>query len=143
MKETETEAKAFATISKKIDLRLIYRVKGRDKLFVPVSPVNKGGMVGMCEFMGVNTISVHQNAIECLNNFTFYANSGNGVTMGQAFDNIEALDNETTLGLKGMLAESLMNTICPDFDQNYFKPYHAIRFMNWYFEIKEKINLQP
>ena len=65
------------------------------------------------------------------------------ITLLDAFDNLqEFCDNDVTSSNEQMIVgiKSQMNVICPDYDPDMFKDYHAKKIVKWYDEIITAIN---
>lgn len=122
-----------------INFDIIYRVKGKKNLFMPlVKKATKSGMISLIEVGVDNSITVNKDKCDCLGEYVFYKNDSTKIKMGQVFDNLEKCTLEE-LGKKN--DAELMDIMCPNYDAERFKNYHGELVMGWYFEIKEKIDL--
>lgn len=127
------------TFGEGINFNIIYRVKGKKNLFMPLSAEpQKSGMIGMIEVGVDNAISVHKRDLECLGHLEFHTVSNGVLKMGNVFDNLEKFTLEE-LGKKN--DKELMEIMVPEYHPDLFKSYHGEKVMLWYFEIKEKIKI--
>lgn len=135
---TPETPKKEQTFGETIDFFHLCRVKGKKPLFFPRSYANKSGIVAMEEFFGSQICYPVTEDIERLSDFRFYKEDGKVITMTEVFDNLnnkfgELLDLEVN--------PDIMEIMVPGYDKEKFKSHHAIKVLNWYLEIREKIKL--
>jgi len=108
-----------------IDFRLIYRVKGQNKLFSPKVDKNKAGIIPMYEYLNErNKIVVPFKDLICVGNYV------KGVSMAYIFNELNKyFIDEDALFIYGV--ENL--------NKLELKPYQVTQICNWYNEIKNKI----
>jgi hypothetical protein len=125
-----------ATMSQKIDLTQVYRVKGESGLFTISSEPNKSGIIGMRRFGGGETVkSLRVKDLENLSLLRFFFIPPNktqeemvgkkyALTLGQVLDNLEKAEKE---GKK-----LSMEIAVPNYDEDEFKPYHFKSVIKYY-----------
>ena len=108
-----------------IDFRLIYRVKGKSKLFSPKIDKNKSGIIPMFEYLNEkNKIVVPFKDLVCIGNYV------KGVSMAEMFN---SLNNE--------FIDEDANTKNNPLSSFNLKTYQKEQIIEWYNEIKNKIIL--
>lgn len=108
-----------------IDFRLIYRVKGQNKLFSPKIDKNKSGIIPMFEYLNEkNKIVVPFKDLVCIGNYV------KGVSMAEMFN---SLNNE--------FIDEDANTKNNPLSSFNLKTYQKEQIIEWYNEIKNKIIL--
>ena len=128
-------------LSEVVEIDVLYRVKGYRGLFMPSTKPNKSGLIRMIRFMSDEGCWVHNRALEGLKGAVIYREGGDTITLLEAFDNLQAhFDNKPSGELMMGVKEDLMNAICPGYDSDLFKGYHAKKIINWYNEIVLAIN---
>jgi len=132
-----------------INFKQIFRLKGYQKVWTPVSEVNKSGMIGFAEWLNkTNKKTVHKRDVIRLADFWFNTikldeekkTVEKQIHISEVFNNLNAhfIDEDIVFNDYEMTSE-LMLIMCPDYDGNAFKPYHAKQVVKWYNEIKNKI----
>lgn len=108
-----------------IDFRLIYRVKGQNKLFSPKIDKNKSGIIPMCEYLNErNKIVVPFKDLVCIGNYV------KGVSMAEIFNELNNyFIDEDALFIYGVENLNKLN----------LKQYQINNILKWYNEIKNKI----
>ena len=130
------------SLSEVVNIEIMYRIKGKQGLFMPNSMPNKSGLISMVRFMSIERITVSKSLLEGLGGTLIYKDSGKTITLSDAFDNLQKhFDNEPTGELTVDSKDELMDVICPDYDKDKFKGYHAKKIIQWYNEIVTAINL--
>lgn len=123
------------TFAQSINFKQLFRVKGQKNLFYPISAPNKAKIIAMREFIGTKQCHSNVSEIERLEDFIFYKNDGDTLTITDVMDNIN--DNYSNSPQEATL--EIMSVIVPNYDPEKFKIYHAQKVLNWYWEIKRKI----
>lgn len=142
---TETKKPPYAEgiewLSKSIDIEVMYRIKGKQGIFMPVSKPNKSGMIRMVRFMLDEAYTVNKFYLQGLSGSVIYKDNGETISLLDAFDNLQKhFKNQSTGDLHLESKEDIMRIICPGFDENRFKDYHAKKIVTWYNEIISAIN---
>ena len=108
-----------------IDFRLIYRVKGQNKLFSPKIDKNKAGVIPMYEYLNErNKIVVPFKDLICIGNYV------KGVSMAEIFNELNNyFIDEDALFIYGVENLNKLN----------LKQYQINNILKWYNEIKNKI----
>ena len=128
-------------LSDTLNIDVMYRVRGRPGLYMPITKPNKSGLIRMIRFMSDEGCWVSAKALEGLANAVIYKMDGSTIALLEAFDNLqEHFDNKPSGELMMGVKEDLMNAICPGYDSDLFKGYHAKKIINWYNEIVLAIN---
>lgn len=110
-----------------IDFRLIYRVKGQNKLFSPKIDKNKSGIIPMFEYLNEkNKIVVPFKDLVCIGNYV------KGVSMAQIFNELNNyfIDNDASFIYR-----------VKNLNKLNLRPYEEEQIIKWYNEIKNKIIL--
>ena len=130
------------SLSEVVNIEIMYRIKGKQGLFMPVSKPNGSGLLRMVRFMSREAHTVSKSLLEGLGGTLIYKDNGKTITLSEAFDNLQKhFDNEPTGELTVDSKDELMDVICPDYDKDKFKGYHAKKIIQWYNEIVSAINL--
>lgn len=133
-------------LSESLNLNHLYRVKGHQGLFTPRRTPNKSGMIPMQGFMGTNQLIVKRTELEALGGAVIFKDSytdkvQDTITLAEAFDNLqEHFDSKTTGDISILEKSSLKGIICPNYDWDKFKDYHAKKIIGWYNIIIYAIN---
>lgn len=128
-------------LSEIIQTEVLYRIKGKQGLFTPVTKPNKGNLLRMVRFMSNEAYTVNKSLLEGLGSVAIYTEHGKDITLSDAFDNLQKhFDNQPTGEIKTENKHLLMEIICPDYDHDRFKDYHAKKIIQWYNEIITAIN---
>ena len=154
---TETKKPPYAEgiewLSENIDIEVMYRIKGKQGIFMPVSKPNKSGMIRMVRFMLDEAYTVNKFYLQGLSGSVIYKDNGETSSLLDSFDNLQkhfknqstyCKDLETSTVEKQMELigdkEDIMNVVCPDYDPYRFKDYHVLKIIKWYNEIISAIN---
>lgn len=130
------------SLSEVVNIEIMYRIKGKQGLFMPVSKPNSSGLLRMVRFMSREAHTVNKSLLEGLGGTLIYKDNGKTITLSNAFDNLQKhFDNEPTGELTVDSKDELMDIICPDYDKDRFKGYHAKKIIMWYNEIVTAINV--
>jgi hypothetical protein len=146
-----------------IDFNNLYRLKGHEKIWSPVSDVHKSGMVTFVEWLTKgHKKTVHKDAVIKLGHYFFATTEFEPVLdedgneqldkKGKTIERLKRLHISDILNnLNAHFVDvnvddsthifELMEVMCPNFDRDEFKPYHAKQVVKWYNEIKNKILL--
>lgn len=126
---------------KAIAFNTIFRLKGKKGLWYPITSPNKAKMVGFRELLGTATATVNLKNCQCLNDFVIYKNDGSTIKLSDAFDNLVWLGKSLAVNdIKSVPNDQLMTAICPDYDADRFKDYHAKKIVDWFVEVTTKID---
>ena len=121
----------------------MYRVKGKQGIFMPAIKSNKSGLIRMIRFMSDEAYTVKTTSLEGLRGKIIYKVGGT-ITLLEAFDNLQKeFNNQPTEDISWNFSlgeESIMDIICLDYDAFRFKDYHAKKIIKWYDEIVSAIN---
>ena len=129
-------------ISKVVAIETMYRIKGKQGLFMPITKPNKSGLISMIRFMSTERYTVNKSLLEGLRGVVIYTNSNKTIALTEAFDNLQNhFDNQPTGELDASGKDALMDVVCPDYDKDRFKDYHAKKIIQWYNEMVTKINI--
>ncbi len=125
------------TFGESINFKQLFRIKGKKEIYFSITQKNKSGVIGMCEFLGDKKCSVTLSDIESLD-VVFHKYDGSEIKMSEVFDNLDREGLQIIQECKSIAW--LMEIICPGFDSDLFKEYHAEKVIKWFIEIKTKIN---
>ena len=117
-------------IGNQINFDQLFRVKGHQGLFTLRSSASKSGLIAVIGFMDYNNKrTVKTDQLECLGNLVFTTYAGHDdLKIGDVFNNIQKLNGDAD-----------MSDMVPNYDENYFKPYHARKVKMWYKIINDKL----
>jgi len=147
-------------LSESLDLNHLYRVKGRQGLFSPMTrqtkkgrvfnEPNKAGMINMQRFMSDERLWTKRTELEALGGAVIYKNTytdkvQDTIPLEEAFDNLQEIYDGKTIDvdnfMKGIIgAPETLNIICPNHDPMKFRDYHAKKIIGWYNIIIHSIN---
>jgi len=131
--QTETPKERFAD---SFDFDKIYTIKGKQGLHYQVSNTQKSGVVGMREFLSDSKpVTVLTNTVTPLRYYVITLQDQTKYPIYEAFNNLATKTNEE---LKELSPIELMELAAPNYDPEYFKPYHIVKLMKWYLELKQK-----
>jgi len=132
--ETQATETKKELLSEAIDFNNIYRVKGKKGLYFPLSKPNKGNLVGMANLTNhEDRFTSNTSTLICLGHLVIHKNDKTHITLGVAFDNLkEHFENNKELSDK-----DVCSVICPDYDDELFKPYHAKSIVEWFHTINK------
>ena len=82
-------AKGIDWLSESIDTNVLYRIKGKKGLFMPVTKPNKAGLVRMLRFMSEEAYTVNKSLLSGLGGAIIYKSNGETITLLDAFDNLQ------------------------------------------------------
>lgn len=135
-------AKGIDWLSESIDTNVLYRVKGRQGLFMAVSRPNKSNLVRMARFMQDEAYTVNKSMLNGLGGAIIYKCNGETITLLDAFDNLQKhFKNKSTGDIDPLDKHDTMDIICPGYRPDKFKDYHAKKIVTWYNEIITAINI--
>ena len=141
-KKPKQYKKGIEWLSEQIDLSVLFRIKGRQGLYLPVTKSNKGGMLRMVRFSDKKeSYTVNRNILSGLDQ-ALIKNEKHGefTTLGQAFDNLQKKFENKIIPQDTYRSDNdvlilYMCIICPGYDPQSFKVYHAIKIILWYNEL--------
>ena len=134
-------AKGIEWLSESIDIKVMFRIKGKQGIFMPVTKPNKANMIRMVRFMLDEAYTINKSLLRCLGGSVIYKDDGETISLLDAFDNLQKhFKNQSTGDLHSESKEDIMRIICPGFDEYEFKDYHAQKIITWYNEIISAIN---
>lgn len=134
--ETEKQVEQEPTFGERIAFNELYRVKGHSGLFVVITPPNKSKMICMGSFSQNKKVTVTLDKLVRLDQYIFNKADGDKVRIKELFDNLDQYTHEV---LRKLSPASLMETMVPGFDSDLFKHHHALLVLDWFCEIKLKI----
>ena len=135
-------AKGIDWLSESIDIDVMYRIKGRQGLFMPVTKPNKSNLVRMVRFMQDEAYTVNKSLLSGLGGAVIYKSNGETITLLDAFDNLQKhFKNKSTGNIDPLDKHDTMDIICPDYHPDKFKDHHAKKIVTWYNEIVTAINV--
>ncbi len=135
-------AKGIDWLSESINIDVMYRIKGRQGLFTPVSRPNKSNLVRMVRFMKDEAYTVDKSILSGLRGAIIYKINGETITLLNAFDNLQKhFKNQSTGDIDSLDKKKTMDIICPGYRPDKFKDYHAKKIVTWYNEIVTAINI--
>lgn len=135
-------AKGIDWLSESIDTNVLYRIKGRQGLFIPITKPNKSDLVRMVRFMKDEAYTVNKSLLSRLGKAVLYKCNGETITLLDAFDNLQKhFKNKSTGDIDPLDKYDTMDIICPNYNSDKFKDYHAKKIVMWYNEIITAINI--
>ena len=136
IKKVEEEKELL--IGEQLEFNQLFRVKGKQGLFVLASLVNKSGMVGVFSFLDSRIkYTVKVSDLVCLGNLMFSDNQSDTIPISQVFVNYE---NYIKDGKTPSSDKELMNALVPNYDPEKFKMYHAVQVVKWFDDVVKKVN---
>lgn len=137
-------AKGIEWLSESIDIKVMFRIKGKQGIFMPVTKPNKSNMIRMVRFMLDEAYTINKSLLQCLGGSVIYTYGGK-ITLLEAFDNLQKhFKNQPTKNInwnyKLKAKDTIMDIICPNYNPYEFKDYHAKKIITWYNEIISAIN---
>ena len=139
VKETKKEPlkEGVEWISECIDLKQLFGIKGRPGLYIPATRPNRSGLVRMQRLLSMEAYTVNQILLQALDGTVIFKDDMSTIGLAEAFDNLQKhCNNELHSGnIDGLI----MHVICPDYDIDKFKLYHAKKVIQWYNEIVQAI----
>lgn len=134
-------AKGIDWLSESIDINVLYRIKGKQGLFMPITKSNKSNLVRMIRFMKDEAYMVNKYHLVGLGGAIIYKANNETITLLDAFDNLQKhFKNQSTGDIDVLDKHDIMDIICPDYHTEKFKDYHAKKIIMWYNEIISAIN---
>lgn len=127
-----------ATFGNSIDFDQLFRVKGHKRLYFPITKPQKNGVLILQEFLREHRVTIHIREIQRLGGTVFFLNTGETIELPAVFDNLYTKSIDELLPLT---IPKLMDVMVPDYDPDRFKEYHAKKVIEWYLEIKTKIDV--
>ena len=135
-------AKGIDWLSESIDTNVMYRMKGRHGIFMPISKRNKSDLIRMARFMADEAYTVNKSLLEGLGGAIIYKKDGKSISLSEAFDNLQKYFKNQKSGNIDLLDKAdIMIVICPGYDPDRFRDYHARKIVIWYNEIVTAINV--
>lgn len=134
--ETKTKKKK-ETFGDQFDFANLFRAKGKQGVYYPVSQINKGGLIGVTKFLEPESkaITVKANDLVCLGRQVFFNKKGQMTDMADVFTNLNKYVKKTKDAEFKNPVEDIMEKMVPDYDELRFKDYHAKQVFKWYIEI--------
>lgn len=140
-KEKKPYANGIDWLSESIEIDVMYRIRGKQGIFMPVTRLNKGGLVRMVRFMLTEAYTVNKSKLSGLGGAIIYKSNGETITLLDAFDNLQKhFKNQSTGDIDLFDKQDIMDVICPNYHPRKFKDYHAKKVVMWYNEIISAIN---
>jgi len=144
--ETSKEMKeelAEETWASQFDLDNLCRLIGTPGLWTPKSKMNKSEMQAFQRFDGKGTAIKFIADIVPLNRFTFNTTDGEDLKMREVLDNVRdgIKDIDYEMGRLNVMNDTAMQIIVPDYDEGFFKPYHAELVMKFYRSLVKGLEL--
>lgn len=133
---TEVQEEKEPTFGERIAFNELYRVKGHSGLFVLITPPNKSKMICVGSFTKNKKVTVPVSKLIRLDQYVFNKLDGDKIHIKEVFDNLDQYTHEV---LQKLSHETLMETMVPEYDPEFFKPHHALLVLGWFCEIKIKI----
>ncbi len=134
-------AKGIDWLSEVIDIDVLYRIKGRQGLFMPITKTNKSNLIRMVRFMSNEAHTVNKSLFEGLRGAIIYKRNDKTITLSEAFDNLQKhFKNQKSGSIELLDRHEIMEVICPDYHPEKFRDYHAKKVVIWYNEIVSVIN---
>ena len=135
-------AKGIDWLSESINIDVMYRIKGKQGLFMPVTKPNKSDLVRMVRFMQDEAYTVNKSLLNGLGKAVIYKSDGETITLLDAFDNLQKhFKNKSTGDIDPLDKHKTMEVICPGYHSDRFKDHHAKKIVMWYNEIITAINI--
>jgi len=132
---TFNKKKEPVTISERINIKLLYRVKGHTGLHYPLAKgTDKAGNISMRNWLNGKTTRPHRSMLIALGQTFIYRNEEPPIHLSEAFDNIYKLSGGQTVNKDFIQLEQ----VCPNYDPDQFKKYHMEQLISWYNEILTK-----
>jgi len=126
-------------LSEQIDLSILFRIKGRPGLWMPKSVPKKNGMVRMEEFGSEEECTIDKKNLTGLNNLGIRMYDQSVLPFTEALDNLQKYAQNNIISNDWHITEigalSTMEVICPGYDNDSFKVYHARKAIQWYNEL--------
>lgn len=135
-------AKGIDWLSESIDINVLYRIKGKQGLFMPITKPNKSNLIRMIRFMKDEAYTVNKSMLGGLGGAVIYKSNGKTITLLDAFDNLQKhFKNKSTGDIDPLDKRKTMDVICPGYHPDRFKDHHAKKIVMWYNEIITAINV--
>jgi len=127
-------------LSKVLDIDSMARVHGMSGIYT-TRTINSGQMILVTRFMTDESKPIAKHRIESLGDKMIWSENG-VIKITEAFDNLQkhCKNKKTPDELTTEQLEFMMGIICPGYDPEKFKFYHAVKIIGWYNEIITKIN---
>lgn len=133
----ETAPEEVESFGNSIDFNNLFRVKGKQGLFVPNSTVNKSGLINMVGFLDPkNSHTTLATNLVRLGDLSIITTESENCSLNEAFDNL----HDHYEANEKWPAEDMMDVICPNYDESEFKAYHAKRILEWYDIVSSQIS---
>ena len=139
-KEVEVEV-SEAPIGEKIKFQELFRVKGKEGLFLLRSEVNKAGLCNVLSFKDFQTnFTVRAESMICLGQLIFTTYSGHAdIGLNVVFNNLEAhIKAAKNFDFEKCDREKLLPVLVPEYGEDKFKKYHVEWVLMWYKLITNK-----
>ncbi|KKN24446.1 hypothetical protein LCGC14_0894710 [marine sediment metagenome] len=134
-------AKGIDWLSESINIDVMYRIKGKQGIFMPITKPNKSDLVRMIRFMKDEAYTVGKSSLLSLGGAKIKKLDGATITLSEAFDNLQKhFKNQSTGDIDSWDKQDIMEVICPNYYPYEFKDYHAKKIIVWYNEIVTAIN---
>ena len=141
-KKTKQYKRGIDWLSEQVDLSILFRIKGVAGLWMPISKPRKNGLLRMERFGADDVkLTVNKNYLTSINNMGIRMADRAVLPFTEALDNLQKnCNNQTTIEFGPDIHEDVfMNILCPNFDPDSFKIYHARKVIKWYNELIEGV----
>lgn len=122
-------------ISSVVELTDLFRVRGHQGIFYPVSQPNKSGMVGMKKWHAIQSVTAKKSDVISIGSMVFHREGSRPLPIHKVMDNLFDEYGEKQILIHVENEQNLMETSCPNYDHDQFKPYHLKQLIKWYNEI--------
>ncbi len=123
-------------LSEKCDLEVLYRIKGRSGLWMPITQPMNNGMLRMERFGEGDKCTVNKNKLSGLHGTAIRMEDQAVLPLPEAIDNIQKHCQNQTTDEYGIVGNDLaLSIICPDYDPDSFKSHHGRKVVVWYNEL--------
>jgi len=128
--------KGIDWLSEQVDLSVLFRIKGRPGLWWPKVKPQKNGMVRMERFGTDEECTIDKKNLTGLHNLGIRMDDQSVLPFTEALDNIQKHCENKTTDEWGFFSEDTgRQFICPGYDPDSFKRYHARKVIGWYNEL--------
>lgn len=126
----------------RIDFALIFRIRGKQGLFIGLSAFNKGGFCKAVNILDPEaTVVVKGDFLQMLGDFIFATDAGlDDLLIEAVLQNlIDYKEANEGADVYTMDEEVLMHIMCPNYDEDQFKDYHCRKVLMFFKIIEEKL----
>ncbi len=142
-KKTKQYKRGIDWISKQVELEVLFTVKGTGGLWMPLTKPLKNGILLMERFGTGEKKHIKKSLLSGIGTTSIPMNRQAVLPLGEAFDNLQRYWRNSTV-IEAVAKDDqevieMKRVICPDFDPDGFKSYHAKKVIIWYNELIEGI----